>query len=173
MARVQTNVTKDDINKIAGLQSSAEIIDGTVDKVNNLADVAFSGSYNNILDTPLIPTSLTQLTNDAGFINNSYHDSTKQDLLVSGNNIKTIDGNSILGNGDVVINKPVVYKKSLVSLEGQTDFDSGFSLSNEMVFLNGILQDPSVYTSYTSVVTFLTPLTAGDKVVIVGPFVTV
>ena len=38
-----------------------------------------------------------------GFIDNTYHDSSKQDTLVSGTNIKTINGNSLLGSGNIVI----------------------------------------------------------------------
>lgn len=50
-----------------------------------------------------VPTKTSQLTNDSGFITNSYHDSTKQDKLVSGTNIKTINNQSILGPGNISI----------------------------------------------------------------------
>ena len=50
-----------------------------------------------------VPTKTSQLTNDSGYITNSYHDNTKQDTLVSGSNIKTINGNSILGPGNITI----------------------------------------------------------------------
>lgn len=50
-----------------------------------------------------VPTKTSQLTNDSGFITNSYHDSSKQDTLVSGSNIKTINGNSLLGPGNITI----------------------------------------------------------------------
>ena len=50
-----------------------------------------------------VPTKTSQLTNDSGFITNSYHDNTKQDTLVSGTNIKTINGNSLLGSGNITI----------------------------------------------------------------------
>ena len=50
-----------------------------------------------------VPTKTSQLTNDSGFITNSYHDSSKQDTLVSGSNIKTINGNSLLGSGNITI----------------------------------------------------------------------
>ena len=51
-----------------------------------------------------VPTKNSQLTNDSGYITNSYHDSTKQDTLVSGENIKTINNQSILGPGNITIN---------------------------------------------------------------------
>ena len=33
----------------------------------------------------------------------AHHDSTKQDKLVSGTNIKTVNGQSLLGSGNVVV----------------------------------------------------------------------
>ena len=48
-----------------------------------------------------VPTKTSDLTNDSGFITSAYHDATKQDVLVSGANIKTINGTSILGSGDI------------------------------------------------------------------------
>lgn len=59
--------------------------DNKMDKVT-LANVATSGSYNDLADKPTIPDV-----------------SNKQDKLVSGTNIKTINGNSLLGSGDIVI----------------------------------------------------------------------
>ena len=57
----------------------------------------------NKADSDDIPTKTSDLTNDSGFITDSYHDSSKQDALVSGTNIKTINGNSVLGSGNLVI----------------------------------------------------------------------
>lgn len=65
-----------------------------------------------------IPTKVSDLENDSGFItnteaSNSYQAkgdyattaqlNSKQDTLVSGTNIKTINGNSLLGEGDITI----------------------------------------------------------------------
>lgn len=70
----------------------------------SLATVATSGSYNDLTNKPTIPTKTSDLTNDSGFIDSSYHDNTKQDTLVSGTNIKTINNESILGEGNISIN---------------------------------------------------------------------
>lgn len=67
----------------------------------SLATVATSGSYNDLSNKPNIPTKTSDLTNDSGFVTSNYHDSTKQDTLVSGQNIKTINNQSILGEGNI------------------------------------------------------------------------
>ena len=48
-----------------------------------------------------IPTKTSDLTNDSNYITPSYHDATKQDVLVSGTNIKTINNQDILGSGNI------------------------------------------------------------------------
>lgn len=57
--------------------------------------------YSNITNTPNIPTKTSELTNDSGYITGDYHDNTKQDKLVSGTNIKTINHISVLGSGNI------------------------------------------------------------------------
>ena len=81
----------------------------------DLATVATSGSYNDLNDKPTIPTvptNVSAFTNDAGYLTQHQDISNlatkaevnaKQDELVSGTNIKTINGNSILGEGNIVI----------------------------------------------------------------------
>lgn len=50
-----------------------------------------------------IPTKVSDLTNDSGYVTSSYHDSTKQDTLVSGTSLKTINSTSLLGSGDITV----------------------------------------------------------------------
>lgn len=70
---------------------------------SDLAEVSTTGSYDDLFDKPTIPTSTSELVNDSGFITDSYHDNTKQDTLVSGTNIKTINNTSLLGSGNISI----------------------------------------------------------------------
>lgn len=96
----------------------------------------FSGDYDDLTNKPTIPTATSDLTNDSGFITSSYHDSSKQDVLVSGTNIKTINGNSVLGNGDISlagaetlpVGSEIYYDGSTVPTgwEEMTDYDSGW-----------------------------------------------
>lgn len=66
-------------------------------------------SITNLSNT--MPTKVSDLTNDSGYITNAAltdlatkeEVSAKQDTLVSGTNIKTINGNSILGEGNIEI----------------------------------------------------------------------
>lgn len=53
-----------------------------------------------------VPTKTSQLTNDSGFLTEHQDISGKQDVLVSGTNIKTVNSQSILGSGDLVISIP-------------------------------------------------------------------
>ena len=76
---------KGDITNQIDLQNELTI------KVNRaeLARVATSGSFNDLLDKPVIPTKTSELTNDSGFL-------TEQTL-------KTINGESIVGEGNIEI----------------------------------------------------------------------
>lgn len=77
---------------------------GTKANTSSLSTVATTGSYNDLTNKPTVPTNTTQLTNGAGFITASDASITgKQATLVSGTNIKTVNGTSLLGSGDLVI----------------------------------------------------------------------
>jgi hypothetical protein len=68
-------------------------------QAGDLAPVATTGSYDDLTDKPTIPSL-------AGYATESYVStqlSTKQDTLVSATNIKTVNGESILGSGNVEI----------------------------------------------------------------------
>lgn len=59
------------------------------------AEVATSGDYNDLINKPTIP--------DVSDLATKQEIAGKQDTLVSGTNIKTINGNSVLGAGDITI----------------------------------------------------------------------
>lgn len=59
------------------------------------AEVATSGSYNDLTDKPEIP--------DVSNLATKSEVAAKQDTLVSGENIKTVNGQSLLGNGNIQI----------------------------------------------------------------------
>ena len=77
-----------------------------------LSTVATSGSYNDLTDKPTIPTvptNVSAFTNDAGYLTQHQDISGKQDTLVSGTNIKTINNTSLLGSGDITISGGASY----------------------------------------------------------------
>ncbi len=60
------------------------------EQIGNLSTVATSGSYNDLNNKPTIPTNTSELNNDSGFL--TEHQS-----------LKTINGNSIVGDGNLEI----------------------------------------------------------------------
>ena len=91
----------------AGITSSdIAAWNGKMDKVT-LASVATSGNYNDLSNKPTIPTTLSQLTQSASYRTVTDTEKNtwggKQDKLVSGTNLKTINGESLLGSGDIAI----------------------------------------------------------------------
>ena len=128
------NVTAEQV----GAYTKAEV-DGIID---NIPETDLSGYYNKTeVDSLISAIPETDLTN---YYNKTEVDSlipdisTKQDTLVSATNIKTINGESILGSGDLVIsgggasplNKPVITSP----INGATNFNgsitSTYSTSN-------------------------------------------
>lgn len=78
------------------------------------AGVATSGDYNDLINKPAIPdvsglatkeeiADMETKSNAAATYATKQEMAGKQDTLVSGTNIKTINGNSVLGEGDIVI----------------------------------------------------------------------
>ena len=98
-----------------------------------------------------IPTSTSQLVNDSGFITASEIPSideskfalkddlnAKQDTLISGTNIKTVNGFSLLGSGDIVIEGGIsdedlqVIENKIPTATSQLTNDSGFITASEV-----------------------------------------
>lgn len=79
---------------------------------NALADYVTSANLMQLLNDYALkselPTKISQLENDSNFIDNTYHDETKQDKLTAGKNIKIEDdeeGNHIISVSGSEINK--------------------------------------------------------------------
>ena len=122
---INNNIISNTITSYNNLTDTPTIPNKTSDLINDsdfvsendLAEVAFTGSYNSLSDTPVIPDSTSDLINDSGYIDNTVNNLTnyttttdlntllggKQDTLVSGTNIKTINNNSLLGSGNITI----------------------------------------------------------------------
>ena len=75
--------------KIRLITSTGEAVDFSA--AMNFVDVCSTGSYNDLIDKPTIPTKTSELTNDSGY-------------LTEHQTIKTINGESLIGEGNLVIN---------------------------------------------------------------------
>ena len=95
--------------------------------------VATSGSYDDLTNKPAIPTKTSNLTNDSGFVND-YQLSGKQDKLVSGTNIKTINNESILGSGNITTASQSELTNLATTVGNQA---SAITSLNTAVFKNG------------------------------------
>lgn len=95
--------------------------------------VATSGSYDDLTNKPAIPTKTSELTNDSGFVND-YQLSGKQDKLVSGTSIKTINNESILGSGNIATASQSELTNLATTVGNQA---SAITALNTAVFKNG------------------------------------
>lgn len=101
-----------------------------------------------------IPTKTSELTNDSGFITEAAL-TTKQDTLVSGTNIKTINNQSLLGSGninisggggtatDVQINGTSITSNNVANIITETAYDASTNkiatmsdLDNKLEYIN-------------------------------------
>lgn len=78
-------------------------------------------------DVADIPTKVSDLTNDAGYQNAAQVAaavSTKQDTLVSGTNIKTINNTSLLGSGNITVSDTALANRVTTLETEQTVLDA-------------------------------------------------
>jgi hypothetical protein len=70
-----------------------------------------------------------------------------QQALVSGTNIKSINGNSILGSGNLVIAGSQKTTTEIIATAGQTVFTVTYNTADVDVYLNGVLLTSTDYTA--------------------------
>lgn len=102
-------------------------IDGTTITINDQVISGFSGNYNDLTNKPTIPTLVSQLTNDTGFITSSALSGYATESWVQSQNyLTTVGWNDITGkptfatvatSGDYndLINKPSAYSLPIAS----------------------------------------------------------
>ena len=106
---VIASYTDKNITDLAKLENKTNVLEADVTNLNNETNL-LEADVNNLkseinlkADKTEIPTKTSDLTNDSNYITPSYHDATKQDVLVSGTNIKTINNQDILGSGNIEV----------------------------------------------------------------------
>lgn len=135
---VTTRLNTDNETEVIGIyttqNSSRKIWEGTKAQYDALttkdADTYYyitdgAISYNDLTDRPTIPSKTSDLTNDSNFITSSYHDSTKQDTLTSGTNIKTINNTSLLGSGNISVQPTLTSGTNIKTINSTSLLGSG------------------------------------------------
>ena len=134
----KTNVLESDLNN---LNNKTNVLEANVSNLNNetnvlKADVTNLKSEINLkADKTDIPTKTSDLTNDSGYITNEYHDATKQDVLVSGTNIKTINNQDILGSGNIEVESSAVWGSITGELHNQQDLHNALQTKADLTDL--------------------------------------
>lgn len=115
----------------------------------------------NILDTIKTVDGATSGL-DADFLDGN-DSSYFQQALVSGTNIKTINGNTILGSGNLTVAGVQRTYTEYVATSGQTVFSAVYNTADLDLFLNGVLLNTADYTAINGTsITLTTGATAGD-----------
>lgn len=124
-ALTQLNETKADKTEIPDVSTFATKTELNA-KANtaDLAAVATSGSYNDLNDKPSIPDTTNLATKSE--LN------AKQDALVSGTNIKTINGESLLGEGNITIEGGGTINIDQSVISGSSNAVSGGAVYTQM-----------------------------------------
>ena len=146
---VDTNIPfKKNFAEAKTIQSANVVIAGYINK--NITDLAKLENETNLLkadvtnlnneinlkaDKTEIPTKTSDLTNDSNYITSSYHDATKQDILVSGTNIKTINNQDILGSGNIEVEASTVWGSITGELHNQQDLHNALQAKADLTDL--------------------------------------
>ena len=110
---VIASYTNKNISDLAKLENETNVLKADVTNLNNEIKLK--------ADKTEIPTKTSDLTNDSNYITPSYHDATKQDVLISGTNIKTINNQDILGSGNIELESSAVWGSITGELHNQQD----------------------------------------------------
>ena len=134
----ETNVLKADVTN---LNNETTVLKADVTNLSNKTNVLevdvtnLNNEINLKADKTEIPTKTSDLTNDSNYITPSYHDATKQDVLVSGTNIKTINNQNILGSGNIEVQASAVWGSITGELHNQQDLHNALQAKADLTDL--------------------------------------
>ena len=115
--------------------NSTSVVTGGVADIT-ISNAGISGSYNDLTNKPTIPDAQIQAdynqtdNTKVDYIKNKPDLTTKQDTLVSGTNIKTINSTSVLGSGDLTL---LNTNASNLTSTGQKVFDGQWVASSTSI----------------------------------------
>ena len=138
---VIASYTNKNISDLAKLENKTNVLESDLNNLNNKTN-ALEADVNNLnnkinlkADKTEIPTKTSDLTNDSNYITSSYHDATKQDVLISGSNIKTINNQDILGSGNIEIESSAVWGNITGELHNQQDLHNALQAKADLTDL--------------------------------------
>ena len=129
------------ITDLAKLENETNLLKADVTNLNNETNILktdvsnLNNEINLKADKTEIPTKTSDLTNDSNYITSSYHDATKQDVLVSGTNIKTINNQDILGSGNIEVEASAVWGSITGELHNQQDLHNALQAKADLTDL--------------------------------------
>ena len=109
----------------------------------SLATVATTGNYTDLINLPTIPENTSDLNNDSNFVNSTQL-ATKQDTLVSGTSIKTINNESLLGSGNINVAAAATWGGIGGTLSNQTDLQNALNAKADDSGLVHIATDETI-----------------------------
>ena len=119
----------------------------------------------NLYSKEQIDTKIEAIDSEIEMINTEME--TKQDTLISGTNIKTINGNSILGEGDIEITGTQLKYITFSGAPEATVFqDTDIVIVNAMTVNSVVHQGLYVYNSANSTLISMGPTEVGGNVTI-------
>ena len=134
----ETNLLKADVTN---LNNETNLLKADVTNLNNETNILktdvsnLNNEINLKADKTEIPTKTSDLTNDSNYITSSYHDATKQDVLVSGTNIKTINNQNLLGSGNIEVEASAVWGSITGELHNQQDLHNALQAKADLTDL--------------------------------------
>lgn len=114
----------DDNGKVDFADTADEVPWAGVTNKPTFATVATSGLYSDLTGTPVIGTNIQAWSANLDSWS-ALTTTSKQDTLVSGTNIKSINSTSLLGSGDITVQATLVNQSNIKSIDGTSLLGSG------------------------------------------------
>lgn len=111
-----------------GKVNSAEVADAVpwtgITGTPNFSTVATTGAYGDLTGTPVIGTNIQAWSANLDSWS-ALSTTAKQDALISGTNIRTVNGNTLLGSTDIAVQATLVSGTNIKSIDGTSLLGSG------------------------------------------------
>lgn len=160
------------IEAITGLQDA---LDEKV-SISDLSEVAFSGSYTDLIDKPFIPTSVSDLINDVGFITNTvdnlvnYYDKsetyTKQEIEQIVGSIASFHIEVVQELPTEDISLSTIYLVPLESPKANNHYEEYIYVNNSWELIGTTEIDLTNYYTKSEVDALVDRYTAGNGIII-------